>query len=116
VVPPADYLNELFNLLHHREPTSPDFVGVYIAFTLERFRKILKSHSEFQNLSEQNQLALWTKNSMPCVALNTAQVTCNNIPLQSENATPLILFVGCIVDSGFAIYKRMPFYQLAVQY
>lgn len=74
VVPPSAYMYELFNLLHHGEPTSPNFVGVYIAFTLERFRKILKSHSEFQNLSGQNQLALWAKNSMTCVVLNTAQV------------------------------------------
>ena len=56
VIPPSDFMSELFDLLGKGIPVGQRFSVDFMAIVVERGRRVLKLHKEFQSLTDQDQV------------------------------------------------------------
>jgi len=74
VSPPSGYMKQLFNLLLHGKAVSEGFIETWMITEMERFRRVLKMHSEFQKLSDRNQEDMLRSNRPTAMALTVVRV------------------------------------------
>jgi hypothetical protein len=58
VAPPPDYLLELYDLLLCGKMVSDGFIETWMIMEMERLRRVLKMHHEFQQLTDRDQVPI----------------------------------------------------------
>jgi hypothetical protein len=94
VIPPADYFQELLDLLLEAKKVSETFIATWMGMEMERFRRILKMHPEFQKLSDRDQEMLLRNNQSSATALSVVR-----IEIQTSGKDQFKQIVG-VIDSN----------------
>jgi hypothetical protein len=115
VDPPVDYFEDLIMLMHSNKPVGPMFVQSWVGMTTERVRRVLKSHSEFTNLPDREQEALWSKNHRSATGLALARI--NLLKTGKDQLKSALGFIGSNDSSWEGQYhNRIDLNALKVHY
>lgn len=74
VSPPPVYFKQLLDLLLHGKAVGEGFVETWMTMEMERFRRVLKMHNEFQKLSDLDQETILRSNQAAAIALTVVRI------------------------------------------